>query len=57
MSRVGFLRRQAEFFLRSSQSCPDSQEAGKLRLVAAEYFRMATEAERAESAEGTSQPP
>jgi hypothetical protein len=50
-SRAGFLRRQAEFYLRSSQSTADPQHAEQLRLVAAEYFRLATEAETAASAE------
>jgi len=45
MSRIGFLRRQAEFYLRCSQGCSDPQEAGRLRLVAAEFFRRASEAE------------
>jgi hypothetical protein len=53
-SRVAFLRRQAEFYLRSSRSSPDPRKAEQLRLVAVEYFRMATEAESVETSEDKS---
>jgi hypothetical protein len=57
MSRIGFLRRQAEFCLRTSQSCGDPKKAEQLRLLAAEYFRMATDAKPAAAAEDKSQDP
>jgi hypothetical protein len=45
MLRSGFFRRQAETCLRLAEQCSDQTTAEQLRLVAAEFFRKATEAE------------
>ncbi len=45
MSRIGFLRRQAETCLRLAETCSDKTTAEYLRLMAAEFFKRAVEAE------------
>jgi hypothetical protein len=45
MSRPKFLRRQAEACMRLAQTCSDRTTADYLRLMGAEFFRRATEAE------------
>ena len=45
MSRPGFLRRQAEACVRRAHTCSDQATAQYLTLLAAEFFRRATEAE------------
>jgi hypothetical protein len=45
MSRIGFLRRQAETCIRLAEATPDGAAAEHLRLMAAEFFRRAVEAE------------
>ena len=45
MSRIGFLRRQAETCLRLAETCSDKTTAEYLRLMGAEFFKRAVEAE------------
>jgi hypothetical protein len=45
MSRYGYLRQQAETCLRILQRCSDRATAAELRVLAAEFFRKAVEAE------------
>jgi hypothetical protein len=45
MLRSGFLRRQAETCLKLSQQSPNGTTAQEMRLMAAEFFRRAIEAE------------
>ena len=45
MLRSGFFRRQAETCLHLAEQCADQTTAEQLRLVAAEFFRKAIEAE------------
>jgi hypothetical protein len=45
MLRSGFLRRQTETCLKLSQQCPNGTTAQEMRLMAAEFFRRAIEAE------------
>jgi hypothetical protein len=45
MLRSGYLRQQAETCLRMSQKCSSSATAEELRLMAAEFFSKAVEAE------------
>ena len=39
MSRIGFLRRQAETCLRLAETCSDKTTAEYLRLMGAEFFK------------------
>jgi hypothetical protein len=45
MLRSGFLRRQAATCLKLSQQCSNSAAAEELRVMAAEFFSKAIEAE------------
>jgi hypothetical protein len=45
MSRLRFFRQQAEVCFRLAQQCSDELTADQLRLLGAEFFRRATEAE------------
>jgi hypothetical protein len=45
MLRSGYLRQQAETCLRLSQKCSNRAPAAELRVMAAEFFSRAVEAE------------
>jgi hypothetical protein len=45
MLRSGYLRQQAETCLRLSQRCSNKATAAELRMMAAEFFSKAVEAE------------
>jgi hypothetical protein len=45
MSRLRFFRQQAETCFRLAEQCSDESTADQLRLMGAEFFRRATEAE------------
>jgi len=45
MSRAGFMRRQAETCIRLAQKCSNHRTAQELRLMGAEFFKKAIEAE------------